>query len=255
MIRFDKMFSGVGGLAVLPLLAAAVALGQASESPRVNKAPSTRSQLPAPYPYIAADILEYCRPRKGIWVDLGSGSGGVGFALAVAETPAASESTIVLLDPDADALSQGLQNAQSKGLAHRVVAVVGKAESMPLPDRSVDLVVSRGSIFFWDDPVKGFQEVYRVLRPGGEAMIGGGRGKHYPEWARREFSRRRHGNMDPNSEATKRFRRLRSPDTFRQWAEQAGLPDFKVIGQGGLGPDDPRAGKGIWLRFSKPKAE
>jgi ubiquinone/menaquinone biosynthesis C-methylase UbiE len=132
-----------------------------------------------------------------------------------------------------------------------VVAVVGKAENLPLPDRSVDLVVSRGSIFFWDDPAKGIAEVYRVLRPGGEAMIGGGRGKHYPEWARREFSRR-HGNMDPNSESTKRFRRLRNPDTFRQWAEKAGVPDFQVVGQGGLPPDDPRAGKGIWLRFGRP---
>ena len=255
MIRFRTMLGGVSALAVSPLLAAAVAFGEASESPPVEKTPSTRSQLPGVYPYVAADILEYCRPRKGIWVDLGSGSGGVGFALALADNPAASESTILLVDPDAEALSQGVRRAQSEGLGNRVVAVVGKAESMPFPDCSVDLVVSRGSIFFWDDPAKGVAEVYRVLRPGGEAMIGGGRGKHYPEWARREFSRRRHGNMDPNSEATKRFRRLRSPETFRQWAEQAGVPHFQVIGQGGLSPDDPDAGKGIWLRLSKPKGE
>jgi ubiquinone/menaquinone biosynthesis C-methylase UbiE len=176
-------------------------------------------------------------------------------ALAVAEDPSAPASTLVLLDPDAEALSQGLQNARAKGLAHRVVAVVGKAEKLPLPDRSVDLVVSRGSIFFWDDPAKGIAEVYRVLRPRGEAMIGGGRGKHYPEWAGRQFSRRRHGKMDPNSESTKRFRRLRSPDTFRQWAEKAELPEFEVVGQGGLPPDDPRAGKGIWLRFGRPESE
>jgi len=255
MLRFHMTLSGFAALAVWALLAAAVALGQAAESPRVDKTAARGSQLPDPYPYVAADILEDCRPRKGIWVDLGSGSGGVGLALARAEDPAASGSTIVLVDPNTDALSKGLQSVQNTGLAHRVVAVVGKAESMPLPDCSVDLVVSRGSIFFWDDPAKGVAEVYRVLRPGGEAMIGGGRGKHYPEWARREFSRRRHGNMDPNSEATKRFRKLRSPATFRQWAEQAGVPDFKVIGQGGLGPDDPRAGEGIWLRFGKPGSE
>jgi len=255
MIRFCMVLIGVVGLAVSTLAGAVATFGQAPESPRVNKSASTRSQLPDPYPYVATDILEYCRPRKGIWVDLGSGSGGVGLALALAEDPAASESTLVLVDPNTEALSKGLQSARSKGLAHRVVAVVGKAESMPFPDGSVDLVVSRGSIFFWDDPGKGVQEVYRVLRPGGEAMLGGGRGEDYPEWARREFTRRRHGNMAPDSEATKKFRRLRSPNTFRQWAVQAGLPDFKVIGQGGLNPDDPRAAKGIWLRFSKPRSE
>ncbi len=254
MMRLHKVFSGVGALAIWALLGAAVAFGQA-DAPRVDKAPAARRQLPDLYPYVAADILEYCRPQKGIWVDLGSGSGGVGFALAVAEDDAASESTIVLVDPDADALSQGLRNARAIGLAHRVVAVVAKAESMPLPSESVDLVVSRGSIFFWDNPGKGIAEVYRVLRPGGEAMLGGGVGSDYPDWARREFTRRRHGHVDPDSEAARRFRSLRSPETFRQWAEQAGLPDFRVIGQGGLSPDDPHASKGIWLRFSKPKSE
>jgi len=255
MTRFHVMLCGVCGLAALALPGGPIAFCQVSKAPRANKAASTRSPLPDFYPYVAADILEDCRPRKGIWVDLGSGSGGVGLALALANSSAAAGSTIVLVDPDAGALSEGLRKARGKGLGHRVVAVVGKAESMPLPDCSVDLVVSRGSIFFWDDQGKGLQEVYRVLRPGGEAMLGGGRGKNYPDWARRQCTRRRQGNMNPNSEAAKRFRRLRSPETFRKWAEQAGLPDFKVIGQGGLNPDDPRAGKGIWLRLSKPKSK
>jgi SAM-dependent methyltransferase len=41
---------------------------------------------------------------------------------------------------------------------------------------SVDFLVSRESIFFWDDPVKGLKEIRRVLRPGGTACIGGGAG-------------------------------------------------------------------------------
>jgi ubiquinone/menaquinone biosynthesis C-methylase UbiE len=204
---------------------------------------------------VAADILAYCRPQPGIWVDLGSGSGGVALALAVAKDTAASKSTLVLLDPNAEALSQGLRSAKAKGLGSRVVAVVGMAEKMPLPSDSADLVVSRGSIFFWQDPVKGLQEVYRVLRPGGKAMIGGGFGSKYPEWARQEFTRRRRGSMKPDSEEAKRFAKVRSPETFRHWAKDAGLLDFQVSGEGTGSADDQSAGLGIWLIFTKHESQ
>ena len=207
--------------------------------------------LPDLYPYVASDILDSRRPEAGVWVDLGSGAGGVGLAVVSSGNAAASGSTIVLLDPDAKALSRALQKGREKGLGSRLVAVVGVAEDMPLPDNSVDLVFSRGSVFFWKDPVQGIREVQRVLRPGGKAMIGGGRGSEYPEWARREFTRRRHGNRKADSPQAKEFSRLRDPKTFRQWAKDAGLSDFRVTGHGALPPDDPRAGSGIWLQFTK----
>ncbi len=207
--------------------------------------------LPNWYPYIAADILEWCKPEAGVWLDLGAGSGGVGLTVASSQNRAASESTIILLDPDANALSQALEKGRKAGLGNRLVAVVGVAEKMPLPDNSVDLVFSRGSIWFWRDPVKGMQEIYRVLQPGGKAMIGGGLGSNYPQWARSEFMRRRHGHPQPDSPQAKQFARLRDPDTLRQWANDAGITHFEVVGQGALPPDDPRAGTGVWLRFVK----
>jgi SAM-dependent methyltransferase len=241
------MLSGIAAGMVAAFLNAASACSHARELVTKQEGDSPRSKLPDHYPYVAADILQHCSPHKGVWVDLGSGSGGVGLALAAADNREARESTFVLLDPNGEALTRGLKRAQANGLAHRVVAVVGKAERMPLPSESVDLVFSRGSIFFWDDPVKGLQEVNRVLRPGGAAMIGGGLGSKFPEWARREFVRRRHGNRKP----TKEFARLRNPETFRQWARKAGIKDFKVIGHGALPADDPRAGCGIWVIFTK----
>lgn len=242
----------VGILAQVPMPAASDG-GPKSSHP--GEPVATRSQLPDHYPFVAADILRDCRPQPGIWVDLGSGSGGVALALAAAEDAAASKSTLVLVDPNADALSEGLRSARAKGLGNRVVAVVGTAEKLPLANDSVDLVVSRGSIFFWQDPVRGLQEVYRVLRPGGKAMIGGGFGSKYPEWARQEITRRRRSSMKPDSEEAKRFAEVRSPDTFRRWAKDAGLPDFQVTGKGALGADDPRAGLGIWLRLAKQESK
>ncbi len=121
-----------------------------------------------------------------------------------------------------------------------------------MPDESVDVVVSRGSFYFWQDRAKGLREVRRILRPGGHAMIGGGLGRNYPEWARREFINRKRKSADRNGPAAAcKFAEARSSETFRRLAEEAGLPAFEVIGEGGLGPDDPKSGIGIWVRFQK----
>lgn len=203
--------------------------------------------LPDRYPYIVKDILKYCQPQKGFWIDLGAGKGQVAIPLIEA-----TSNPVIMLDPDVEAMSKGVELARKKGLEDRLFAVVGVAENMPLPDNSADLVVSHGSIFFWDDPVKGLKEVYRVLRPGGKAMIGGGMGSGYPKWAAQEFFRRRQEQLDKgNPKRKKHFIEVRSPETFRRWAEDANLPNFEVVGKGAFSAAEPRDGQGIELRFTK----
>lgn len=48
---------------------------------------------------------------------------------------------------------------------------VGRAEQLPLPDASVDLVLSTTSFGHWTDAEAGLREVRRVLRPGGSVLI------------------------------------------------------------------------------------
>lgn len=202
--------------------------------------------LPSRHPYVVQDVLRLCKPNKGFWVDLGSGKGQVAIPLVEA-----SGNPVVMLDPNREALAEGLQIARDKGLADRLAAVVGKAEDLPFPDNSVDLVVSRGSIFFWDDPVKGLQEVHRVLRPGGKAYIGGGAGSGYPKSdVEKLIQERKRRLQGPQAEKWKRFVELRRPEQMRAWAEQAKLPEFTVLGQGAIA-DDPRIGQGVWLLFEK----
>ena len=49
--------------------------------------------------------------------------------------------------------------------------LVGDAASLPLPDRSFDLVISTLSMHHWADVPAGLAEIARVLRPGGRALI------------------------------------------------------------------------------------
>jgi len=210
---------------------------------------TSNTPLPDRYPYVVKDILKYCQPKKGFWIDLGAGKGQVAIPLIKA-----TGNPVVMLDPNAEAMTKGLEIARKNGVGDRLFAVVGVAEDMPFPDNSVDLVVSHGSIFFWDNQAKGLQEVYRVLRPGGWAMIGGGAGSTYPQWAAEEFIRRRQESFKKaGAEKKSRFMKVRTPETFRRWAEEANLPRFEITGKGALSLEDPKAGLGIWLRFTKPR--
>jgi len=201
------------------------------------------------YPCVVKDVLKYCEPTKGFWVDLGAGKGQVSIPLIEA-----TGNPVVMIDPDAEAMQQGLETAREKGVGDRLAAIVGVAEKMPLPDDSVDLVVSRGSIFFWDDPVKGLQEVYRVLRPGGKAMIGGGAGSGFPKEAAEALIRNRKRQLEGRDAAKwKRFIELRRPEVMRRWAESAGLKNYELAGKGAISADDPRVGQGVWLWFTKPE--
>jgi ubiquinone/menaquinone biosynthesis C-methylase UbiE len=49
--------------------------------------------------------------------------------------------------------------------------MVSSAESIPLPDTSLDLVFSTTSFHHWSDQLQGIREIRRVLRPGGQFFL------------------------------------------------------------------------------------
>jgi SAM-dependent methyltransferase len=212
---------------------------------QMNREPMT---LPDYYDTVADDMISFCDCRNAVWVDLGSGAGGLGLTV-LAKVP---DAILVLLDGDAEALRRGVDAARERGLAGRVVAVLGSAERIPLPDACVDAVISRGSFCFWHDRTQGLREVNRILKPGAKARLGGGLGSHYPQLARREFIRKRLETVAANGlGATHKFVEDRSPETFRRLALESGLTSFEVISKDGLGPDEPFTGVGSWLQFKK----
>jgi ubiquinone/menaquinone biosynthesis C-methylase UbiE len=123
------------------------------------------------YPILAEIVLGKIDTRQGICLDLGSGPGH--FAIAMARM---SDFLNVSLDFSEHAQRFASENIKDAGVGNRVKPIRGDVHKLPFRDSSVDLVISRGSIFFWDSPVEVFNEVHRILKPGCTSFIGGGFG-------------------------------------------------------------------------------
>jgi SAM-dependent methyltransferase len=121
------------------------------------------------YPVIASRLLELAGIYRGRCLDLGCGGGQVGFAAAER-----FEGEILLLDsnPHALCLAEKRISPQDQG---RIRTLCADVHAMPLPQGSVDLVISRGAMWFWDKE-QSLREIWRVLAPSGAVVIGGGYG-------------------------------------------------------------------------------
>lgn len=75
------------------------------------------------------------------------------------------------LDISPDMVTVALKNAREYGLETRTNYLTGNAKAMELANDSFDAVISNSSLHEWDDPVAIFNEIHRVLKPGGRFYI------------------------------------------------------------------------------------
>lgn len=107
----------------------------------------------------AADVI-----REGHTVlDVGSGSGTDAL---IASRMVGPEGEVVGLDMTR-AMRERLEDNARKMGAENVRVLDGTAESIPLPDASVDVVTTNGVLNLVPDKEKAAREMFRVLRPGG----------------------------------------------------------------------------------------
>ena len=135
------------------------------------------------YREIAGAIVRRTGVREGRFLDVGCGGGHLGFAVL-------REGYFhgILMDIRDEAVEIARQRAKNQHVGDRIEVICGDVQNMPFPDDSFDLVVSRGSMYFWPDQEKAFREILRVTRQGAWAYIGGGMGN-------RELRERAHKMM------------------------------------------------------------
>jgi SAM-dependent methyltransferase len=115
---------------------------------------------------IAADVSATI-PAGGHVLEVGCGPGRLAILLARGGV----DVTGVDLDPEMIERARANAHAAVDGDGGRPTFMVADAASLPFPDGSFDLAVSTLSMHHWADATKGLDEVARVLRPDGRALV------------------------------------------------------------------------------------
>ena len=112
---------------------------------------------------LAQRMSERLSPKASV-LELAPGPGY--FAIELAKL---GHYKITGLDISATFVEIARQNAQAEGV--EINFQRGNASGMPFPEDSFDLIVCRAAFKNFTDPLGALREIYRVLNPGGRAVI------------------------------------------------------------------------------------
>ncbi|WP_347488860.1 class I SAM-dependent methyltransferase [Desulfoscipio sp. XC116] len=179
---------------------------------------SYRHLMPV-YPLIAQQILDDYRITGGKCLDIGTGHGYMGIELAKI-----TDLEIYFVDLDPEALNKARKNAAENELDNVVHFVGADVTALPFEDNFADLVVSRGSLWFWKDQVKGLREINRVLKTGGIAFVGGGLGRYTPPTMRKRLQGKGRQRMKEKGE-----KGFIKGDELKELLLKTGIEGYRLI--------------------------
>ena len=103
-----------------------------------------------------------------IVVDLGSGAG---IDSLMAAKSAGESGKVTGIDLSDEMIRKARENADKLQLGNRVMFLKGDIENVPLEDNFATLVISNCVLALAPDKQKVFDEVYRILKPGGRFVV------------------------------------------------------------------------------------
>ncbi|UCC67515.1 MAG: methyltransferase domain-containing protein [Armatimonadota bacterium] len=127
------------------------------------------------YENICQQVIDDYGIVEGVALDIGCGPGQMTQALA-----GMTNLEVTGLDIEPEVIEIAQRHAAEAGLSSRLHFICADAHSLPFPQDYADLIISRGTLPFLRDQVLALREVYRVLKPGGVAFLGGGMGRYTP---------------------------------------------------------------------------
>ena len=127
------------------------------------------------YPYLIQDLKNYYQDSfldKNI-IEIGTGPGFI-----IQQLLKEDFKQVLGIDISLDMLLRAKERNTSAKNLHLFCA---NADNIPIKNESQDIVLSRGSMFFWKNLEKSLENIYRVMKPSGFALLGGGYGISTPD--------------------------------------------------------------------------
>jgi len=162
-------------------------------------------------------MVEDYNMKDGVCVEIGCGT-----ALFAIELCKNSNLKIFALEKEKAIYEVAKENVMEEKLEDRIKLILGDAHDLPFTDGFADFIISRGAYHCWENKAKVFTEVYRVLKSGGLAIIGGGFGKYVSE---KDLERMRNLRDKSLGQAAKFYY---SPELMEKELVKAGINNFNI---------------------------
>jgi len=163
-------------------------------------------------------IIEDYGVFEGVCVDVGCGT-----AVFAIELYRHSKLKIYALEKEKAINEVARLNIEKEQLTDRIIPVLGDAHDLPFEDKFADFIISRGSYHCWEDKVRVFKEIYRVLKKGGIGFVGGGFGRYVTVEELNRMKSLRDRSLKEGAKA------YSSPGKLREVIYKAGIPDFRIM--------------------------
>ena len=155
---------------------------------------------------------------EGVCVDIGCGTA----VFAIELCRPSSRLKIYALEKENAIYEVARKNIEKERLTERIIPVLGDAHKLPFEGDFADFVISRGSYHCWEDKVRVFKEIYRVLKKGGTGFVGGGFGRYVTEEEANRMKALRDHSLKEDAKA------YSSPDKLSEVINKAGISKFRV---------------------------